>query len=68
MQKAPRMYWNTDLQVKIIAQFLRQLSLETGTWRDFNEDSDEAVVGGKYFRNGSKKIRDLADPISLFWL
>jgi hypothetical protein len=49
----PRMYWiRTPDEVLVNPE--TQLAWETGTWKGYLEDSDEAVVGGKYSAQWTK--------------
>jgi ketosteroid isomerase-like protein len=49
----PKMYWvRTPDEVLINPK--TQLAWETGTWKGYYEDSDEAVVGGKYSAQWTK--------------
>ena len=53
-QKGPKMYWiRTPDEVLVNPE--TQLAWETGTWKGYLEDSDEAVVGGKYSAQWTKK-------------
>jgi len=52
--KGPRMYWIRTAG-EIIVNSKTNLAWETGTWKGFYEDSDEAVVGGKYSAQWTKK-------------
>jgi ketosteroid isomerase-like protein len=50
----PRMYWiRTPDEVLVNPKIL--LAWETGTWKGYVEGSDEAVVGGKYSAQWTKK-------------
>ncbi|WP_194973299.1 nuclear transport factor 2 family protein [Aquiflexum lacus] len=50
----PRMYWiRTPDEVLVNPKTL--LAWETGTWKGYVEGSDEAVVGGKYSAQWTKK-------------
>jgi hypothetical protein len=49
----PRMYWiRTPDEVLVNPE--TQLAWETGSWKGYLEDSDEAVVGGKYSAQWTK--------------
>ena len=50
----PRMYWiRTPDEVLVNPKTM--LAWETGTWKGYVEGSDEAVVGGKYSAQWTKK-------------
>jgi hypothetical protein len=50
----PRMYWiRTPDEVIINPE--TQLAWETGTWKGYFEDSEEAIVGGNYAAQWTKK-------------
>lgn len=52
--KDPKMYWiRTPDEVLVNPQTL--LAWETGTWKGYVEGSEEAVVGGKYSAQWTKK-------------
>ena len=53
-QKGPKMYWiRTPNEVLVNSE--TQLAWETGTWKGYLEGSDNAVVGGKYSAQWTKK-------------
>lgn len=53
-QKGPKMYWiRTPNEVLVNPE--TQLAWETGNWKGYLEGSDEAVVGGKYSAQWTKK-------------
>jgi len=49
----PKMYW-IRTPVEVIVNPKTQLAWETGTWKGYKEDSEEAVVGGKYSAQWTK--------------
>ncbi len=52
-QNGPKMYWiRTPDEVIVNPNTL--LAWETGTWKGYHENSDEAVVGGKYSAQWTK--------------
>lgn len=50
---SPRMYWIRTPD-EVIVNHKTQLAWETGTWKGYLEDSDEAVVEGKYSAQWTK--------------
>jgi ketosteroid isomerase-like protein len=53
-QKGPKMYWiRTPDEVLVNSE--TQLAWETGTWKGYKEDSEEAAIGGKYSAQWTKK-------------
>ena len=52
-QKGPKMYWIRTPD-EVIVNPKTKLAWETGTWKGYLEDSDEAVVGGKYSAQWTK--------------
>ena len=52
-QKGPKMYW-VRTPDEVIVNPKTKLAWETGTWKGYLEDSDEAVVGGKYSAQWTK--------------
>ncbi len=52
-QKGPKMYWIRTPD-EVIVNPKTQLAWESGTWKGYLEDSDEAVVGGKYSAQWTK--------------
>jgi hypothetical protein len=52
--KGPKMYW-VRTPIEIMSNPETKLAWETGTWEGFYEDSKEAVVGGKYSAQWTKK-------------
>ncbi|NVK50652.1 MAG: nuclear transport factor 2 family protein [Cyclobacteriaceae bacterium] len=50
----PRMYW-VRTPDEIIVNPETQLAWETGTWKGYQEGSEEAIVGGKYSAQWTKK-------------
>jgi ketosteroid isomerase-like protein len=52
--KGPRMYWIRTPD-EVIVNHKTQLAWETGIWKGYVEGSDEAVVGGKYSAQWTKK-------------
>jgi hypothetical protein len=53
-QKGPKMYWIRTPD-EVLINPITNLAWETGTWKGYLEDSDEAVVGGKYSTQWIKK-------------
>jgi len=51
--KGPRMYWIRTPD-EVIVNHKTQLAWETGTWKGYYEDSEQAVVGGKYAAQWTK--------------
>ncbi len=51
--KGPRMYWIRTPD-EVLVNPKTQLAWETGTWKGYYEDSNEAVVGGKYSAQWTK--------------
>jgi len=49
----PKMYWLRTPD-EVIVNPKTQLAWETGTWKGYKEDSEEAVVGGKYSAQWTK--------------
>jgi ketosteroid isomerase-like protein len=49
----PKMYW-VRTPDEVIVNPKTQLAWETGTWKGYKEDSEEAVVGGKYSAQWTK--------------
>ena len=52
-QKGPRMYWVRTAN-EVLVNSKTKLAWETGTWKGYLEDSDEAVVRGKYSAQWTK--------------
>ncbi len=50
----PRMYWIRTPE-EVLVNPKTMLAWETGTWKGYVEGSDEAVVGGKYSAQWTKK-------------
>ncbi|OOG70765.1 DUF4440 domain-containing protein [Algoriphagus sp. A40] len=53
-QTGPRMYW-VRTPNEVLVNPKTQLAWETGTWKGYVEGSEEAVVGGKYSAQWTKK-------------
>jgi ketosteroid isomerase-like protein len=51
--KGPKIYW-VRTPDEVIVNLKTNLAWETGTWKGYLEDSDEAVVGGKYSAQWTK--------------
>lgn len=51
--KGPKMYWIRTPD-EVIVNPKTQLAWETGIWKGYLEDSNEAVVGGKYSAQWTK--------------
>lgn len=51
--KGPKIYWIRTPD-EVILNHKTNLAWETGTWKGYLEDSDEAVVGGKYSAQWTK--------------
>ena len=49
----PKMYWIRTPE-EVLVNPKTQLAWETGTWKGYIEDSEEAVVGGKYSAQWTK--------------
>lgn len=49
----PRMYWIRTPD-EVIVNPITNLAWETGTWKGYHEDSEQAVVGGKYSAQWTK--------------
>ena len=52
-QKGPKMYW-VRTPDEVIVNPKSKLAWETGTWKGYLEDFDEAAVGGKYSAQWTK--------------
>ena len=52
-QKGPKMYWIRTPD-EVIVNPKTTLAWETGTWNGYYEDSEKAVVGGKYSAQWTK--------------
>jgi len=51
--QGPKMYWSRTPD-EVLVNPKTQLAWETGTWKGYKEDSEEAVVGGKYSAQWTK--------------
>ena len=52
-QKGSKMYWIRTPD-EVLVNSKTQLAWETGTWKGYYEDSEQAVVGGKYSAQWTK--------------